>query len=163
MKSWGNRPGEISHLLNPAFCGEIIRRTLIAYQQKSETNLEFPLIYLVLPITLHRETRERIELSSRNKMHVWLQANQDIRIGFSERAKQLVPITNEAIQFLLNQRALEIGVEGDLRVTPYRRKKIEGYSSGEIQDIMKKAEKVGKWFSSAGTTSTIFTMWGVRP
>lgn len=163
MKLWGDRPVEVGHLLNPAFCGEIIRRSIREYQKHSEEKFEFPLIYLILPITLHRGTRAHINPRSRSKMHVWLQENQEVRIGFSERAKQLTPITNESIQFLLHQNALEIGSYGDVIVPPYRRKRIDGYNSDEIADIFKKAEKVGKWFSSAGTTATIYTMWGVKP
>jgi hypothetical protein len=163
MIPWEKRPDEVANLLNPAFCGEIIRRCIKGYQKRTEQTFEYPLLYLILPIVLHRGTRDKINPRSKNKMHTWLQENQDVRIGYANRAKRLVPITREAVQFLICQNALEIDSGGGVIIPSYRRKNIEGHNYGEIADIFKKAEVVGKWFSNSGTTSTIYTMRGVKP
>lgn len=163
MKPWESRPEEIANLLNPAFCGEIIRRSVEKYYDNSDSPFQYPLLYLILPIVLHRYTRDRINPIMRKQMHVWIQENQSVRIGFAERARQLRPVTNESILFLLQLQAANINEDGSVRINKYKRVKIDGHQTGEIADIFKKAEIIGKWFSSAGTTSTIFTMWGVKP
>lgn len=163
MKSWYERPEEIANLLNPAFCGEVIRRSVAKYYQNTSVPFQFPLLYLVLPIVLHRATRGIFPSSSRKQMHVWLQENQNIRIGFAKRARELVPITKESVAFLMQLDALLLDNDGTVRIPKYRKVKLEGHSDGEIADIMSKAEMIGKWFSNSGTVSTIYTMWGVKP
>lgn len=163
MKSWYERPEEIANLLNPAFCGEVIRRSVTKYYQNTDVPFQYPLLYLILPIVLHRATREQFPFSSRKQMHVWLQENQNVRIGFANRAKQLVPITEESVTFLMQLNALLIDNHGNIEVPKYRKLKLKGHNDGEIADIMKKAEIVGKWFANAGTVPTIYTMWGVKP
>ncbi|UQZ84566.1 hypothetical protein SK3146_03821 [Paenibacillus konkukensis] len=163
MKTWYERPEEIANLLNPAFCGEVIRRCITKYYQNTSVPFQYPLLYLILPIVLHKATRGEFPSSSRKQMHAWLQENQHVRIGFAIRAKELVPITKESIAFLMQLDSLIIDGNGSIQVRKYRKVKLEGHTDGEIADIMNKAEMIGKWFSSAGTVPTIYTMWGVKP
>ncbi|PPB08836.1 three component ABC system middle component [Brevibacillus laterosporus] len=163
MKSWYERPQEIAYLLNPAFCGEVIRRSTTKYYENTDVPFQYPLLFLILPIVLHRATRDKFPSSSRKQMHVWLQENQSVRIGFASRAKELVPITKESVIFLMQLDALEINNNGNVQVPKYRKVKLDGHTDGEIAEIMNRAEMIGKWFSRAGTVSTIYTMWGVKP
>src|SRR6266699_1933084 len=73
MIRWEERPVEIANLFNPAFCGEILRRCISSYQQTNSLPLPYPLLFLVLPIILHRDTRERISPRQRLTLHAWLQ------------------------------------------------------------------------------------------
>mgnify|MGYP000535543387 FL=1 len=71
MKVWSERAQEIAFLLNPAFCGRILYSTIKTYANNSHRALPFPLIYLVLPLVLHKSTREKI--NSRTQLLVWIQ------------------------------------------------------------------------------------------
>ena len=71
MQEWKMRTREIAYLLNPAFCGRILYTTIRAYNEKSHRAFPFPLVYLVLPLVLHKETRAII--SSRTHLHIWAQ------------------------------------------------------------------------------------------
>ncbi|MEE4577550.1 three component ABC system middle component [Paenibacillus polymyxa] len=163
MKSWSERPEEVANLLNPAFCGEIIRRCIRKYYENTEVPFQYSLIFLILPIVLHRGTREKIQSSTRKQMHVWIQENQKVRIGFAARAKNLVPVTKETLAFLMQLKAIHINKDGSIKITKYKKTNLASHNDGEIADILKKAETIGKWFANAGTTSTIYTMWGVKP
>ncbi len=94
-------------------------------------------------------------------MHVWLQSHQNVRIGFAERAKNLVPVTREAIAFLLQIGAIAVDDRAGVRLTRYVARNVP--VSPEITDCQKKAEIVGRWFARAGAPAAIYTMWGVKP
>ena len=161
MLSWERRPIEIAHLLNPAFCGELIRRSIKTYNAAVPNQFSYPLVFLVLPIVLHSKTRESISPNTREQMHVWLQSHQDVHIGFVERARDLVPITRETITFLLQVGAIAINDRAGLRLAPYVPRTVP--FNLEITDCYRKAEIIGRWFARAGSPSAIYTMWGVRP
>jgi hypothetical protein len=162
VKSWEARPFEIAYLMNPAFCGEILRRAITRYFETAGESLNYPLSYLVLPIVLHRKTRESIPAKSSEQLHTWLQKYPEARIGFAERARFLVPITNESLAFLLQSRAVSIDKRAGIKMIGRRSGPLPT-DENEVTDCFKKAEQVGRWFARAGSTANIFTMWGVKP
>jgi hypothetical protein len=99
MKKWIERPAEVAYLLNPAFCGRLLYGTIRAYNEEAQRGFPFPLVYLVLPLLLHKATRQSV--SSRTQFLIWQQRNEHLLVRFAERAEQLVHITNEAVEFLL--------------------------------------------------------------
>jgi len=162
MSPWENRPIEVANLLNPAFCGEVLVRTVSTYQASAQNPFPYALAFLVLPIVLHKRTRERIPTGGRVQLHAWLQQHQDARVGFADRTKQMVPITNEAMMFLLQLGRLSINQQGYL-VARTTRRRTQIQTSDEIDDCYRKAQVVGRWFARTGASETIFTMWGVKP
>ena len=52
MENWEDRSKIVANLLNPAFCGEILRRAIVSYNENEENMLfPFSLLYLILPAT----------------------------------------------------------------------------------------------------------------
>jgi hypothetical protein len=162
MKAWENRPIEEANLLNPAFCGELLRRAVRQYYLVSQSRFPYPLVFLVLPIVLHRLTREAISPNTQ-QLHVWLQNNQNLRVGFADRARSLIPITKEALNFLLQLEVVEINDSAALKLKQNPSPINNGQWDEEIRDCFRKAETVGRWFARAGSVSNIYTMWGVKP
>lgn len=160
MIIWDRRPIEIASLLNPAFC-ETIRRCVDTYQQVGSQPFPFPLVYLILPIVLHKKTRETIVFQ--RQLHVWLQSHEDVKIGFADRARQLLPITKEALLFLLQVGAIELDEQARISVISYRRRVPQSQQEGEIRDCYKTADVIGRWFARAGNVTTIYALWGIRP
>jgi len=54
MRSWIERTNEVAYLLNPAFCGRILYASVKEYENKANQPMPFALIYLILPLVLHR-------------------------------------------------------------------------------------------------------------
>jgi hypothetical protein len=162
MNRWENRPIEVANLLNPAFCGEILVRVVSEYQRTSGKPFPYALAFLVLPIVLHKRTREQIPMPARVQLHAWLQQHQDVRVGFADRTKQMVPITNESMLFLLQLSQLSIDQQGHL-IARIQRRIPQIQTSLEIDDCYRKARIVGRWFARAGASENVFTMWGVKP
>lgn len=63
MKRWDQRPFEIRNLFNPAFCGLVLFRALRGYEEEDARGMPFSLSLLVLPLCLHKDSREAVSTS----------------------------------------------------------------------------------------------------
>ncbi len=165
MKSWKLRPKEEAHLLNPAFCSTLITGTVSGYMENSSTGLPFPLLFMILPLILHRKTRERLPRSISTSMAEWLHENIDARILFVERLISLKPYTQEALLFGWRQGWLDIHDQGTIKHSLVTKNidKIKKELNEETRDCFMKSLFLGRWFSYAGNVQTIMTQWGIRP
>lgn len=162
MKKWNERTQEVAFLLNPAFCGRLLYTTIKAYIENAQQALPFPLIYLVLPLVLHKSTRERI--NSRTKLLVWIQRNPELLIDFSKRAHDLVLITNESLEFLFQTGNIQLTTNGALSIVNTKKALSKTkFVDCEIIECINKSEHMAKWFASTGKTVTIYVSLGVRP
>ena len=164
MRIWQERSLITANLLNPAFCGEVLRRTVTSYNE-NEKGLKFPFIlsFLVLPILLHKRTRQKMPLRSSTYFHSWVEENEHLFIDFADRAKQMLPYTREAISFLMLHQALNVDENGAMEMPHYRKIIPKGDIATEINEIYKKAELLGKWLRLTGNTQTIFMFLKIRP
>lgn len=164
MEKWEDRSPIEANILNPAFCGEVIRRTIVAYNNNEE-GIKFPfsLLHLILPILLHKKTRENMPLRSSTYFHSWVDANEHLFVDFAYRVKELIPYTNESIIFLLQHKAANIDTNGKIEIVPYTQKNPSGDHSEEVKMIYKKAELLGKWFRLTGNEQTIYMFLKIRP
>jgi hypothetical protein len=163
LVNWENRSAIIANLFNPAFCGEIIRRTVSQYNLGGE---EFPflLTYLILPIVLHKQTRSAMPNSTATYFHSWVEENEHLFVNFSERVKEMNPFTKESAMFLLNQNSIKITDSGNLTIVqPYRKKLLTGDGIEEVKEIFRKAELLGRWFRLTGNVQTIYMFLKIRP
>ena len=162
LKKWSERSDEVAYLLNPAFCGRLLYNTIRTYNLKTKRAFPFPLIYLVLPLLLHKNTRNAI--NSQTHFLVWIQRNEHLLIHFAKRSTQLVPITNEAIEMLLQNNYLTLTESAGLLVLPAKQiiSKTR-FSDDEVKMCIRKSEHIARWFAKAGKTETIYVSLGVRP
>ncbi len=161
-KNWNLRTHEVAFLLNPAFCGRVLYSTIKTYNEKANRALPFPLIYLVLPLVLHKETRANI--NSRTQLQLWVQRYPQLLIDFPKRARELVPITNESVEFLLQTGNIILTPNGELEISPTLKSLSKTkFVDDEVSECLKKGEHIAKWFVAAGKAETIYIELGVRP
>jgi len=163
IPKWEDRPMVVANLLNPAFCGEVLRIGIKAYTKETNQGLPFSLTFLFLPILLHKETRERFPKSVSTNFYEWLEENAIVKIFIGTRIKNLVPYTREGMQFLIYYEAIKINNQAELELISYRKKKVLYKNSNEIEDIYKKAEMLGKWLGKTGNIKTIYSLIGIKP
>jgi hypothetical protein len=161
MDSWENRPLEVAYLLNPAFCGEVLCQAIKEYNRHTSISFPYPLLFLILPIILHRSTRTKI--GAQRQMYSWLQTYPEVKINFAARAKHFVPITKEAINFLLQVKAIEFDETAGIALVPRSRKSVPLTSGCEVDECYKKAKTLGRWLARAGAPVNNYVMWGVKP
>jgi hypothetical protein len=162
MEEWGERPIEIASLFNPAFCSVILRDAVKGFQNEQSIGMNYALIYLILPIVLHKTTRDKLPIAITVKMHSWLTQNREIKIQFPARVRGLLDITKEGMIYGLQAKMFVINENGNLKATS-KKVKPEWESSSEPFICSKKAQFVGRWLANAGDIKTIYHMWGVRP
>jgi hypothetical protein len=163
MRVWNDRPPEIAHLFNPAFCALLIREGVLGFMDVSPGGMPYPLVFLLLPIVLHKVTRESLPGTVATKMHPWIQQHQEARVGFSERCAAVAAYTREAILFAANGELLTFSPEGALQAPRLRLRRPPWPTDSESWACRQQARFVGRWLASAGDNATVFAMWGVRP
>jgi len=165
MKKWAIRPKEEANLLNPAFCCIIVSASIREYSALQNAGMPFPVSYLILPIVLHKPTRDALPGSVRTSMAAWMHDNAALRIQFPERLRSLRPFTSEAIRWGINYQWLEAKAGGRLspRISESAMTRALRILQDEARECVLRARLVGKWFANAGSSSTVMAFWGIRP
>lgn len=162
MRVWDQRPIEIRNLFNPAFCGLVLFRAIVAYEEVEDRGIPFSLVPLVLPICLHKQSREILTPNTRSYFLRLVATHPQLLVGFSGRTQDMLPFTFEALGLLHQLGAIQVRPDGRLRAGPQGvRKSITG--SDETQAIQKVAKYLGKEFARIGDRVTIYATMGVRP
>ena len=161
--SWTERNTIVANLFNPAFCGEIIRVTVKEYNKHTNTQFPYAFTFLILPIVLHKVTRDRMPRSVRTYFFVWVEKNDDLFFDFAKRTRGMVKYTKEALLFLLTHNKIEITENAEIIATDERIKKINKEDYQEYNEILKKAEMLGKWLSSTSDVKSIYSFLRITP
>jgi hypothetical protein len=140
-----------------------MRAAALGYLEEGAKGMPYAVSFLVLPIALHKATRDAFPASISTKLHVWLQENQVARVGLSSRAKGLVPYSREALIYSISSSLLKISPEGLLVPTKAKVKLPKWDKDSEASSCIKKAQFLGRWLARAGDTVTVFALLGVAP
>jgi hypothetical protein len=164
LPTWQNRSIISANLLNPAFCGEVLRSAIMGYNFAGDENLDMPytLTFLILPIVLHKRTREAMPINTRSYFHMWVESHEYLFIDFAERTRQLIPYCKEAILFLSSNNIITLNNIA-FKTFEKRRTNSKQENAKELNDIYKKSELLGKWFRLTGNEQTIYMFLKIQP
>lgn len=161
MNAWHHRPAEERALLNPSFCSVLLWHAALGY----ELPLPVELAFVILPIVLHRETRESLPGKLTTSLAVWLNDNPLRRSQIADRATTLVDFSREALMFGGQHGLLRF--QGVVIVANAERKKVVTStlkdSSQEVLACVRRSEFTGRWLAKAGSPNTVMALLGVRP
>ena len=165
MTRWRERSREEQALLNPSFCSLLLWWAARGYASINVRGLSFEEAFLILPMVLHRNTREALPRDTRTSLAVWIKNNPLAQGNIATRAKLLVEFTKEAVFYGGTHGLIRID-EGKLRANENLRQSLNRSLQGasdEVRLCARKAEFVGRWFGQTGSGSTVFALLGVRP
>jgi hypothetical protein len=168
MLKWRDLPPEVLHHLNPAFVSVLLARSASGYFAEAGRAMPYPLVFVAAPVVLHRDTREQLPRDVRTRMSSWLLQRPEARVGFAERARNVAPFVREGLMFGLASRALRIAPDGGIEAaagvsTKRELPKRAGAAAEDVNDCLRRATFAGRWLAGAGSASTIFALWGIRP
>ena len=165
MKPWTERTREEAHLLNPAFCCVTITAACDGYSASSDQPLPFALVFMVLPIILHKHTRESLPRTRRTSMPAWLQEHAEVKLGFYKRLMALQPHTREAMRYGLAFDWIAVGSSGGIRCVATKALIDRTIRSldGDARDCVSRAQFLGRWLDNMSSTETTMALWGIRP
>lgn len=162
MKHWDERPFEIRNLLNPAFSGLVLYRALCGYEEEDPRGMPFSLALLILPLCLHKLSREIFLRGNRSYFLKLVSLHPELLVNFDRRATDLLPFTLEALGFLMQLGVFQVDAEGRLKANLSGvRKSLTG--TVETVACQRVARFLGKEFARVGDRATLYTTLGVRP
>ncbi len=129
---------EVRAVQNPALGAMMLWRSCSGYHRESQTAapIPLPLLFLVLPICLHRETAELLSSTQRQsglrkfveKFHVSANGKTDLVLAIAGRARTMRPVTLQAV-FPLSTVPPQFGI------------------AHSVRPLLSSAEKLGAWFA----------------
>jgi hypothetical protein len=164
LAPWPERPTEQARLLNPAFVGTLLWSCARAYRTTAHEPQPYALSFLVVPVVLHKSTRERLPTTTRTSLVSWVGENPRVIVGFAERARALVPLVKEAVLFASAGGLLKVQQSCVIAESrPRSMARFEREATDEVKTCIKKAEFLGKWFALSAEYTTVMALWGVAP
>jgi hypothetical protein len=162
VKRWDQRPFEIRNLFNPAFCGLVLFRAMQGYEEGDSRSMPFSLSLLVLPLCLHKDSREVIAANSRSYLLKITEKNPQVQVGFADRATAMMPYAIEGFGLLMERGCISVADDGRIQTIPDKvRKSVTG--TEETKSCQRVARFVGKEFARIADRVTVYTSLGVRP
>lgn len=161
---WGERSVEEARLFNPAFCGELVGRTVGEFHSSGQEALNLVLAFLVLPLTLHEPTRETLPKRADTAFAGWVANHAPLLAELPSRVMHLRPITREALLFAISHRVIALNTAGFVPgAKPIRNRSIPSVSSNEVNEIRRAARFLGRWFATHRTQTLILQGMGIAP
>lgn len=159
MTAWADRAQVPAVMLNPALLATLLSESARGYcsQARAEA-MPLALSFVVLPMVLHRPTRQVLPRNTRTYLTIWLGRHPVLRAGFPLRAASLVENTQEALRFGARNGLLAVNGRGV--AASARTGSVE---DGVTRELVKAARLVGRWCAASGTVATVYQALGVRP
>ena len=152
-------------LYNPAFVGFLLLTCLREFVVTKPGGMHCALSFLVVPMGLNRSISQTFPKTYKTPIGVWMASNEGVLSGFANQAESFIPIVNMGLLFLMERGLIVINSEGcvvlggnDIAKNPELFNK-----SSYMSEALKGFKFIGKWFSHAPSTETIFAQLGIRP
>ncbi len=137
-------------------------RALAGYEEEDDRGMPFSLSLLVLPLSLHKDSREVIASSPRSYLLKTAEKNQQIMVGFADRVTQMLPYAFEGLGLLMERGCIVVADDGRIQTVLKKvRKTVCG--TAETVACQKVARVVGKEFARIADRATVYTTFGIRP
>jgi hypothetical protein len=160
---WKERNTIVANLFNPAFCGEVVRVVANNYNKHTSTKFPFAFAFIVLPILLHKPTRDQMPKTIRTYFFVWVEENDGLFFDFSQRTKSMIKYTKEALLFLMAYKRIELTEKGEIVAATEKAKQFADDDYEEYNEIIKKAEMLGKWLAVTSDVKSIYSFFRIIP
>ena len=161
--AWDERPPEEAAHFNPAFCGELLARTIHEYHRLRGASLPLPLAFVVLPLTLHPPTRRALPRKANTAFASWSVEHKAILVDVPDRVLRLRPVTREGLLFLAQVGAAFISADGITRGNkPLRLSTKPSFSTADVNEARRSAGLLGRWFAYQPALAPILQTMGVR-
>ena len=161
---WRERSVEEARIFNPAFCSELISRTVGKFHRSKQEALNLAIAFIVLPLTLHGPTRETLPKTTNKMFAGWVLDNAALLAELPSRVKHLKPVSREALLFAVSHRVIAFTATGLVPGTrPIRIDSKPSVSTDEVGEIRSAADLLGRWFAAQWTQTSILQGMGVVP
>lgn len=161
--AWRERPQEEAAHFNPAFCGELLTRTIDQFRRQADSAMPLVLSFLVLPLVLHPGSRRALPRRANTAFASWAGDQADVISILPDRVLRLRPVTREALLFLAQIQAISLGPSGiALGQRPMRLTARVSATTDEVDGIRRAAGLLGRWFAYQSDSAAVLQTMGVQ-
>lgn len=162
MKQWNSRSDIEAALFNPAFCGELISHSVVAYNNTVKSGcFPYAMSYLILPFLLNAEISSQIPRTTRTGMLPWLYSNRHLATTIAEKAREMKDYTNESLLLYVSLNLLLINDNGEIEIGSHPLARKRNFSRDDVDYLKSRADMLGTWLAKAGDITTIFSLIGI--
>ena len=162
--AWGERPAEEARNLNPAFCAELITRTVAEYHKARKIPLSMATAFLVLPLTLHKPTRTALPGRANKAFATWIATNNSQLAELPGRVNRLRPVSREALLFSIRYHINALNEGGLVPGTkPIKLTARPAQTTDDVNAARAASALLGRWFAAQANESAILQGFGVTP
>jgi hypothetical protein len=151
-------------LFNPAFVARLLHRSASDLEQAGGTGMSISLMFLAVPLVLHKPTRDDLPSNAASQMQQWIREHPRHMAGLTDRVLSLRPFTGIAVRFGLAHGLL--AADGPLVRAGSVRRKPPGFNAMETDEVdqcLRTAGFIGRWFARQPDAATLLAWWGLRP
>lgn len=160
---WSDRPQEEAAHFNPAFCGELLARTINDFRKTAGGPLPLAYAFLVPPLVLHPAARRALPGRANTAFASWAGDNADTLSTLADRTLRLRPVTREALLFVTQIGAVEIGADGlAIGKRPLRLTSKPSVTTRDTDEMRRAAGMLGRWFGNQANSAAVMQTMGVR-
>jgi len=152
-------------LFNPAYTGFILYSSITEFVGFKPGGMHCALAFIVIPMAMNQLISSKLPTTYKTPIASWVASNEGLLSDFSEQAESYNSIVRAAIGFLLERRLLSINDGGNFLLGENKLVKQPALfrKSSDMSDTLRASRLLGKWFSHAPSTETIFAQLGIRP
>lgn len=151
-------------LFNPAFVARLLRAAVNDYEKTAARGMPVPLAFLLIPLVLHKPTRDDLPTHASSQMQTWIREHPRHRAQLDVRVLGMRQFVGIAVRFGVQHGVLTsvddgIGV-GTVKRRPRGHAELE---SAEVDHCLRAASFLGRWFARQPDTATLLALWGLQP
>jgi hypothetical protein len=151
-------------LFNPAFLGRLLHAAVTDYEKDSQQPLPVAITFLIVPLVLHKPTRDDLPAVASSQMQKWIREHPRHLVQLDTRVIGMLPFIGIAVRFGLHH-GLLTSTSGRIGAGLLQRRP-PGYSAletPEVEACLRAARFLGRWFARQPDAGTLLALWGLRP
>ncbi|WP_062013377.1 three component ABC system middle component [Aureimonas sp. AU4] len=148
---------------NPAYGTYALTMFVQGFIAANRAGPELPVAYLALPVAISGDLAASFDGTNRNTgLLEWLDRSPQIQLGLADRVNRSMEIVTAAVRLACFTQTLALVDGARLQAGTQKLKKspIAALSDDAAYGI-KRAERLGFWFATAGSTRSVFDAMGL--
>lgn len=147
---------------NPAYGTYALSMFVQGFIAVNAAGPELPAAYLALPVAISGDLAASFDGTNRNTgLLEWLDRSPQIQLGLADRVNRSMEIVTAAVRLACFTQTLKL-VDARLQAGAQKLKKSPiAALSNDTANGIKRAERLGYWFATAGSTRSVFDAMGL--
>lgn len=149
---------DIFNATNPAFGSTILHEFTKAYAETAGRGVDFPILFLPIPIVLSDALKETFAHTNKNTgFFEWLNRSPEVTLNLDERVSSTIQLTQQAIRFGLQAKLISMDTLGQFHAnTAGLKSKTTLSKYRSIAENLSRAKRLGHWIGGVQSINTVF-------